>query len=226
MSLALHPAKPVSGLALRLLPLLLLAAAFACLGSHALAQRGGGGPGGGPGGGGSGGGGMGGPGGGMGGPGSPGGMGGPGGMSRGPMGNDAPDNRNSPPPGGLPGGGPTSSTMRGGLQLGPPGRWWDDPQFAHSLGIDSNQQHRMDDVFGANKATLVKLYKTLQREESQLEKSTRGKSLDENEIFQHIDRVTQARGELEKANAHMLLQIRKEMTPQQAALLDDHPNAQ
>ncbi|RXH55906.1 hypothetical protein GRAN_2763 [Granulicella sibirica] len=142
------------------------------------------------------------------------------------MGNDAPDNRTSPPPGGQPGGGPTSSTMRGGLQLGPPGRWWDDPQFAHSLGIDSNQQHRMDDVFGANKGTLVKLYKNLQHEESKLEKSTRGKNLDENEIFQQIDRVTQARGELEKANAHMLLQIRKEMTPQQAALLDEHRNAQ
>ena len=185
-----------------------LVVVLSCAGASALAQGHGGGP---PGGGGGGmGGGMGGP---------P-----PGGAGRdGPFGSmSSPDNRNSPPPGQPNGGGPTGSTMRGGLQLGPPGRWWDDPQFARSIGLDSKQQHRMDDVFGANKGNLVKLYKNLQHEESQLEKTTRGKELDENTIFQQIDRVTQARGELEKANAHMLLQIRKEMTPQQAALLDEH----
>ena len=112
--------------------------------------------------------------------------------------------------------------MHGGLQLGPPGRWWDDRQFAKSIGIDSTQQQRMDDVFGANKGTLVKLFKNLQHEESQLEKVTRVRELNEAQIFDQIDRVVQARGELEKANAHYLLQLRKEMTPEQAARLDDY----
>ena len=112
--------------------------------------------------------------------------------------------------------------MRGGLQLGPPGRWWDDKNFAKSVGLDSLQQHRMDDVFSANKGNLVKLYKNLQHEESQLGKIVRGKDLIESQIFDQIDRVAQARGELEKANAHMLLEIRKEMSPEQAAKLDDH----
>ena len=112
--------------------------------------------------------------------------------------------------------------MRGGLQLGPPGRWWDDEGFAHSIGLNNLQQHRMDKVFGTNKSSLVKLYKNLQHEESQLEKATRGHSPDEAQIFQQIDRVTQARAELEKANAHMLLEIRKEMTPDQISHLDDH----
>ena len=40
--------------------------------------------------------------------------------------------------------------------------------------------------------------------------------------FAQIDRVTQARGEVEKASAHMLLSIRKEMTDEQVARLDDH----
>ena len=131
--------------------------------------------------------------------------------------------RNSPPPGGTPnGGGPTESTMGGGLQLGPPGRWWDDSGFARSLNIDSRQQHRMDDVFSANRGTLLKLYKNLHEEEKQLAKTIRSKDLDENAIFAQIDRVTEARGELEKANAHYLLQLRKEMTPEQTAKLDEH----
>jgi Spy/CpxP family protein refolding chaperone len=108
-----------------------------------------------------------------------------------------------------------------GLQLGPPGRWWDNKDFAHTVGLNTVQQHRMDDVFSANRDNLMKLYKSLQHEESQLKKMTRSQSLDENQIFQQIDRVTLARGELSKAYAHMELQIRKEMTAEQTAKLDE-----
>jgi len=114
-----------------------------------------------------------------------------------------------------------SNGSQGGLHLGPPGRWWDNKDFARTIGLDSRQQKRLDDVFGGNKDNLLKLNKSLQHEESQLEKLTRSQELDENQIFQQIDRVTQARGELEKAYAHMLLQIRKELTPEQTSKLDD-----
>jgi Spy/CpxP family protein refolding chaperone len=119
---------------------------------------------------------------------------------------------------------PSKAETQGGLQLGPSGRWWDNKEFARHVGLNSYQQHRMDDVFGANKDNLMKLYKNLQGEESRLRKLTRNGGVDENLIFQQIDRVTTARGELEKANAHMLLQIRKELTPDQTAKLDEqHP---
>jgi Spy/CpxP family protein refolding chaperone len=114
-----------------------------------------------------------------------------------------------------------SNSDHGGLQLGPVGRWWDNKEFARYIGLNSLQQHRMDDVFNANRDTLLKLYKSLQHEESQLQKITRSRELDENQIFQQIDRVTAARGEVEKATAHMLLQIRKEMTPEQTSRLDE-----
>ena len=116
---------------------------------------------------------------------------------------------------------PDSTENQGHLHIAPPGRWWDDKQMARSLGLDSKQQKRMDDVFGGNRDNLLKLYKNLQHEESQLEKLSRSRELDENQIFQQIDRVTQARGELEKANAHMLLQMRKELTPEQTSRLND-----
>jgi len=116
---------------------------------------------------------------------------------------------------------PYSTENQGHLQLGPPGRWWDDKQFARSIGLDSKQQKRMDDVFGGSRDNLMKLYKNLQHEESQLQKLSRSREVDENQIFQQIDRVTQARGEAEKAYAHMQLQIRKELTPEQASRLND-----
>ena len=131
----------------------------------------------------------------------------PGGDMRGPMG---------PPPER-----DTQGTMRGGLQLGPTGLWWHSSRAAHILGINSDQQHRMDDVFNAHKDNLANLYKNLQHEESQLEKVTRVKNPDEATIFAQIDRVTQARGDLEKANAHYLLELRKQMTPDQIDHLDE-----
>ena len=106
-------------------------------------------------------------------------------------------------------------------QTGLSGRWWDDKSVAKVIGLDSKQQHRMDDLFNANRDTLLTLYKNLQHEESLLEKTTRSRELDENQIFQQIDRVTQARGELEKATAHYQLQIRKELTPEQTSRLDE-----
>ena len=30
----------------------------------------------------------------------------------------------------------------GGLQIGPPGRWWDNPDFAQKLSISTDQQKR------------------------------------------------------------------------------------
>jgi hypothetical protein len=98
---------------------------------------------------------------------------------------------------------PPAEENTGGLQLGPPGRWWDNKDYARTIGLNSVQQHRMDDVFAANRDNLTRLYKNLQHEESQLKKLTRSQTLDENLIYQQIDRVTAARGELEKGYAKL-----------------------
>lgn len=181
---------------------------LACLALSAPAQRGGGGGGGGrPGGG------PGGPGGGPGGPGgfagggNFGNMGGPGGG----FGDRSPDNsgslRNNAPP-------------RVGPQLAPPGRWWDDKKTAKNLNIRADQQRRMDDILSANKSTLLSLYSNLRREEERLTSMSREDLQDEAKVFAGIDRVAQARADLEKANAHTLLQIRKELDAQQLSELD------
>ena len=125
-----------------------------------------------------------------------------------------------PPPPGPPDG--PRSTMRGGLQLGPPGRWWDDKEFAQELGLSAAQARRMDEIFQANRGTLLRLYRSLEQQESILEQLTTGNHLREERILQQIDRVSGARAALEKASAHMLLEIRKQMTEEQTARLDQH----
>jgi hypothetical protein len=78
----------------------------------------------------------------------------------------------------------------------------------------------MDEIFEANRGTLLRLYRSLEQQESILEQLTTGNRLREEQIFQQIDQVSGARAALEKASAHMLLQIRKQMTEEQTARLD------
>jgi hypothetical protein len=130
------------------------------------------------------------------------------------------------PPGHRPPGGPrpdgTSSTMRGGLQLGPPGRWWDDPMFAQDLGLRPEQKSKMDDIFNAHRAEIFGAYSSLLTEEATLEKITQEAHPDETGLFSAIDRIAQARASLEKANARMLLAIRREMDDKQLERLGSH----
>lgn len=175
-------------------------------------------------------------GGGGGGGGAPGGMGGMGGggMGRGgargglggnPMGTPTfPNSRpnEGPPPVGGQGSQSTTSTMRPGLQLGPPGRWWDDKSFAKSLKLRPDQQSRMDAIFEQNRAALLSRYQGLQQAEAQMEEISRSPNPEEGTLFAGIDRVAQARAELEKATTHYLLQIRKEMDGDQLQRLEQH----
>jgi Spy/CpxP family protein refolding chaperone len=112
--------------------------------------------------------------------------------------------------------------MRGGLQFGPPGRWWDDKHFAKSLRLRPEQQRRMDGIFEQSRSTLLKRYEDLQTEEQHMETLTHASTLDENALFSQIDRVAQARADLEKANTHLLYQIRNEMDPDQITRLEQY----
>lgn len=109
---------------------------------------------------------------------------------------------------------------RMGLQLGLGGRWWDDHGTVRKLKLNPDQQHRMDSIFEANKPTLINLYTNLQREELNLAGLSRTDLQDETKVFAAIDRVSHARSDLEKENAHILLQIRQQLDPQQLDALD------
>jgi Spy/CpxP family protein refolding chaperone len=103
----------------------------------------------------------------------------------------------------------------GGLQTGLPDRWWKNPATAQSLGLTADQQKKMDDVFQQYRLKLIDLNAALEKEEVTLEPLVAAEPLDESKTAAQIDRVAQARAELEKANGRMLLGIRKQLTPDQ-----------
>jgi Spy/CpxP family protein refolding chaperone len=111
----------------------------------------------------------------------------------------------------------------GGLQTGLPDRWWRNPSTTQSLGLTADQQRKMDDTFQQYRLKLIDLNASLEKEEVILEPLVATAALDESKITTQIDRVAQARAELEKANGRMLLGIRKQLTPDQWSKLNQAP---
>jgi TonB family protein len=103
---------------------------------------------------------------------------------------------------------------------GPVGRWWVRPDMVERLGLTADQQKRMDDIFQQHRLKLIDLNATVQKEEVIMEPLVSAANPDEPKIIAQIDRVAQARAELEKANARMLLDLRRVLTPEQWNKLD------
>jgi Spy/CpxP family protein refolding chaperone len=103
----------------------------------------------------------------------------------------------------------------GALEAGPRGRWWTNPETAKELGLTADQQKKMDDIFQQHRLSLIDLNAALEKQEVLLEPLMSADQPDESKVLAQIDRVAQARAELEKANARMLLGIRQVLTADQ-----------
>jgi protein CpxP len=124
-----------------------------------------------------------------------------------------------PPPNG-PGMGPPPMEgrrppMERAFHLGPHGRWWNNPELAQKLGLTADQQKKMEAVFEQSRPGLMDLSASVRKEESGMEPLLAADQPDEGKILAQIDRVAQARAELEKANGRMLLGLRRLLTADQ-----------
>jgi periplasmic protein CpxP/Spy len=105
--------------------------------------------------------------------------------------------------------------MERAFHVGPHGRWWNNPEFAQKLGLTADQQKRMEAVFEQSRPSLMDLSAAVHKEEAAMEPLLAADQPDEGKILGQIDRVAQARAELERANGRMLLGLRRVLTPQQ-----------
>jgi protein CpxP len=99
--------------------------------------------------------------------------------------------------------------------LGVQGRFWNNPRVVESLKLTDEQRKTYDGIFLAHREKLIDLRATLQKAELALEPLVAADQPSEAKILAQIDKVAQARAELEKANAGFLLAIRAKLTPEQ-----------
>jgi Spy/CpxP family protein refolding chaperone len=105
--------------------------------------------------------------------------------------------------------------MERAFRMGPRGRWWNNAEVAQKLGLSTDQQKKMDDIFLQSRLKLIDEHAAVEKEEAILEPLLSAEQPDETRILAQIDKVAQSRAELEKANARMLLGLRGVLTTAQ-----------
>jgi len=95
------------------------------------------------------------------------------------------------------------------------GQFWNNPNLITKLALTDDQRKAMDGILQDHRLKLIDLQATLQKAELALGPLMKADSPDRAAIEAQIDRVVSARGELEKANARFLLDIRMQLKPDQ-----------
>jgi Spy/CpxP family protein refolding chaperone len=93
--------------------------------------------------------------------------------------------------------------------------WWHNPDLVQKLALTPDQQKRMDDILQQSRLQLVDLRANVEKQELLMGPMLAANPPDTNKVLAQIDHTAQARAELEKANAKMLLGIRNVLTPDQ-----------
>jgi len=99
------------------------------------------------------------------------------------------------------------------------GRWWNNPKVAARLKLTDEQRKAFDGILLSHREKLIDLRASLAKAELGMEPLMGQDQPNEGAILAQIDKVAQARAELEKANARFLLEIRSKLTPEQWKLV-------
>jgi Spy/CpxP family protein refolding chaperone len=95
------------------------------------------------------------------------------------------------------------------------GRWWKNSETVRELQLSEAQVGQIEETFLENRLKLIDLRAELERQEARLQPLLEPNQPDEAKAGAQIDLVLAARNKLEKANAMMMLSIRRILTFEQ-----------
>jgi Spy/CpxP family protein refolding chaperone len=95
------------------------------------------------------------------------------------------------------------------------GRWWNDPALIEKLKLTDEQRKAMDEILLNHREKLIDMRAAVDKAELEMEPLIGDDQPNEARILAQIDKIAQARAELEKANARFLLAIRGKLSPDQ-----------
>jgi Spy/CpxP family protein refolding chaperone len=105
--------------------------------------------------------------------------------------------------------------MEAGFRIVPEGMWWKNPMVVQRLALRPEQTKKMEGIFEQSRLQLIDLKANVEKQNALLEPLLSANPPDTIKAMAQIDKVAQARAELEKTNARMLLGIRVVLTPDQ-----------
>lgn len=109
---------------------------------------------------------------------------------------------------------PGMGAMGMGMRI-PGGKFWTNTELAQKIGLTTDQTQQMEKIFQDSRLQLIDKVAAVQKAEVQLEPMLQADRPDENAVLAQIDKIAQARADLEKTNARMMLGIRQVMSAEQ-----------
>lgn len=95
------------------------------------------------------------------------------------------------------------------------GQFWNNPRIVDKLKLTDDQRKAMDSILQEHRVKLIDLRGNVEKAELEMQPLMRADQPNEGAVLAQIDKIAQARAELEKANARFLLAIRGKFTPDQ-----------
>ena len=98
------------------------------------------------------------------------------------------------------------------VQIGNNSTWWTNNALLTRLGVSDDQRVKLEQAFARNRQNLTASKDVLEREEAQLSKLLDVDQVDRAGVATQINKVVQARGEMERINSLMTLDMREVLT--------------
>ena len=111
--------------------------------------------------------------------------------------------------------------MEAGVGIAPAGIWWRSPMVVQRIALTPDQTKKMDGIFQQSRLRLIDLKANVEKQNALLEPLLSANPPDTVKALAQIDKVAEARAELEKADGRMLLGIRGVLKPEQWTKLQE-----
>ena len=106
------------------------------------------------------------------------------------------------------------------------GKWWKNSQIVKQLQLKESQVAQIEQIFMSHQNRLLSANVELKKCELQLKMLMQAEPIQDAQAQKAIEQIAVARAELEKANASMMLSIRKTLSKEQWNKLDTIQNSQ
>jgi beta-lactamase regulating signal transducer with metallopeptidase domain len=93
--------------------------------------------------------------------------------------------------------------------------WWTDPQLILRLGLTDDQRAKIERAYESHRPSILSSRENLRNEEARQARLLEADPVDGQAVLAQIDRVVEARAQVERASAAMNLEVRGYLTPVQ-----------
>jgi len=122
-----------------------------------------------------------------------------------------------------PGGCSCMDAAGGAMHGGMMGRWWKDPAAAQKLNLTDAQTQQLEKIYQDQRLQAIDQRAALEKEQAKLQPLLEADHPEDGQVTAQIDKVAQARANLEKSQTLASLAMRRVLTPDQWKQLQSQP---